>query len=143
MATLTSANSKFTLIATNVFPVPQNIKGFATDEMIDTEQTDLAEVLMGVDGRKSAGYVPAVVTQTFTLQADSPSIKIMDAIIAYTKTTREVVELDGTFSVPATGRSYTLTNGTLTKVSQIPGAKKILQPQKYTIVWESADPAVI
>lgn len=143
MATITSANSVFTLIATSVFPVPQVLQGYAADDAFTTEAIQLADVTMGVDGRLSAGYVPNPTKVTISLQADSPSIVLFDAIIAATKVTRNVVYLDGHINLPSTGKQYVLTRGVLTSVSQLPDAKKVLQPHKYEITFEGVHSSIV
>lgn len=143
MATLTSANSAFVLTATEVFPAPQRLQGYAADDAFTVEAVDMAQTMMGVDGKLSAGYTPNPVNVNITLQADSPSIKVFDAIVAATQTTREVVFLDAVVSLPGTGHNYSLTRGVLTKATQVPAAKKTLSPQSYTIVFESVSKAVL
>ena len=74
--TITSANSTFTITAASLFPTPVQLQGYASDKAFATEALELAEVQMGVDGRMTSGYVPNVVKQTISLQADSPSRSI-------------------------------------------------------------------
>ncbi|RYY79930.1 MAG: hypothetical protein EOO69_04495 [Moraxellaceae bacterium] len=143
MATITSANSVFTLTATAVFPAPQTLQGYAADDAFAGDAMDLAEVMMGVDGKLSAGYTPNPSKINIALQADSPSIKVFDAIVAATKTSRDVIFLDATITLPATGKTYTCTRGVLTNYNPFPDAKKTLQPQKYTIVFESITQAIM
>lgn len=143
MATITSANSVFTLTATAVFPAPQTLQGYAADDAFTADAQDLAEVVMGVDGKLSAGYTPTPTKINIALQADSTSIKVFDAIVAGTKTSRDVIFLDATITLPATGKTYTCTRGVLTNYNPFPDAKKTLQPQKYTIVFESITQAIM
>lgn len=137
MGSITSSNSSFILTATQVFPAPQSLGGYAVDDAFMSDAIDLAEVLMGVDGKLSAGYTPNPTKITIALQADSPSIKIFDALIAATKAARDVIFLDGSIALPSVGKSYTLTKGVLTNANVMPDAKKTLQPQKYVITFES------
>ncbi|USA53871.1 hypothetical protein NDN13_01375 [Acinetobacter sp. C32I] len=143
MATITSANSTFSLTATEVFPAPQNLQGYATDDAFAVDAIDLAEAIMGVDGRLSAGYTPNPTKINVALQADSPSIAVFDAIIAATKAAREVIFLDAVIGLPATGTNYTFTRGVITNANQLPDAKKTLQPQKYQITFESVTKAIV
>jgi len=142
-STITSANSIFTIIAAKLFPVPVQLRGYAADKAFATDAVTLAEVLMGVDGIMSAGYTPAPVNQTITLQADSTSKQVFDAIIAATKTAREVYFLTGHISLPSTGEVYTMTRGILTTAKQIPDAHKVLQPIDYVITWESINRSIL
>lgn len=141
--TITAANSVFVLVVPGLFPAPVQLRGYAADRAFDTDALDLAETQMGVDGRMTAGYVPNPVKQTISLQADSPSLTIFEAILGAMKAAREVYWLSGTISLPSTGESWTLTRGVLTQGKIIPGVQKVLQPRDFVITWESADRALI
>ena len=140
---ITSANSVLTLTAPGLFPVPVQIRGYASDKAFATESTALAETQMGVDGRMTAGYTPNPVVKTLTLQADSPSKDFFTTLIAASKTAREVFYLNGTLTLPSTGESFTLVRGVLTAAKQIPDGQKVLQPVDYQITWESANRSLI
>lgn len=141
--TITSANSVFTIAVPGVFPVPQQLRGYAADKAFAAEAVEVAEVQMGVDGRMTAGFVPNAVKMTVSLQADSPSKAIFSAILQAMKTAREVFYLSGTITLPSTGEVFTCTRGILTTAKQIPDAQKVLQPMDYVITWESINPSVI
>jgi len=143
MSTITSANSTFSLTATDVFPAPQTLQGYAADDAFAADAIDLAEAVMGVDGKLSAGFTPNPTKITVALQADSPSVKVFDAIISASKAAREVIFLDAVIGLPATGTNYTFTRGVITNASQLPDAKKTLQPQKYQITFESVTKAIV
>ena len=140
---ITSANSVFTLVVAGLFPVPVQLRGYSSDKAFATEAIQLAEVNMGVDGRMTAGFTPNPVTQSITLQADSPSKTFFNGLIAAMKTAREVYYILGTISLPSTGESFELTRGILTKGKQIPDAQKVLQPMDYEITWESVNAALL
>lgn len=141
--TITSANSVFTIAVPGVFPVPQQLRGYAADKAFAAEAVEVAETQMGVDGRMTAGFVPNPVKMTVSLQADSPSKAIFSAILQAMKTAREVFYLSGTITLPSTGEVFTCTRGILTTAKQIPDAQKVLQPMDYVITWESINPSVI
>lgn len=141
--TITSANSVFTLLVASLFPVPVQLRGYASDRAFTTEAIDLAEVQMGVDGRMTAGYTPNPVKQTITLQADSPSKDIFTTMIQAMKTSREIFYISGTIALPSTGESFTMTRGILTNAKQIADAQKVLQPMDYVITWERIDRSLL
>ncbi|MCG2596560.1 phage tail fiber protein [Achromobacter insuavis] len=143
MTTLTSANSVLMLGVGLVFPVPQKIEGYATDEAFAFEAVQLAQAVMGVDGRMSAGYTPQPVVQTISIQADSPSKFIFEAWIAAMKTAREVFYSNGTLAIPSLERKYTLQRGVLTQAPMVPTARSILQPMTFQITWENVSPALV
>lgn len=141
--TITSANSVFTIVCASVFPAPVQLQGYASDKAFATEALELAETQMGVDGRMTAGYVPNSVKQTISLQADSPSRSVFNAIIQATKTIGEVFYLSGVISLPSTGEQFSMTRGILTTAKQIPDAQKVLQAVDYIITWQSVDSSLI
>jgi hypothetical protein len=141
--TITSANSVFTLTVPGLFPAPVTLKGYSSDKAFATEAVTLAETQMGVDGRMTAGYVPAPVTQSIALQADSPSKDFFTTLIQATKTQREIYYISGSVSLPSTGEVFEMTRGVLTTAKQIPDANKVLQPQEFTITWESVNRSLL
>lgn len=141
MASITSANSNFTVKVAGLVPQPEKLQGYATDDAFDTESIELAEVIIGVDGKKSEGFVYALVKMTLMFAASSDSNDLFEEIIRQTKLQRETFRIDGQIIVPATGKVYQCINGTLTQGSIIPNAKKTLQSRQYQITWESIEGA--
>lgn len=142
MATITSSNATFVLTVGTI-GLSFTVQGYAADDAFTAESVTTAETVMGVDGKKSAGYVPHMVPFTFTLQADSSSNDKMDALITYQDTMREVVRLDAVITYPALGKSFTLVNGTLKTYPPMSAAKRTLQARTFGIDWESIKPALI
>lgn len=141
--TITSANSVFTISVPGLFPVPQQLKGYSAERAWETDSVDIAEVQMGVDGRMTSGYTPAPVPQSVSLQADSPSKGIFNAIARAMESSREVFYISGNIVLPSTGESFTCTRGVLKGVKKLPDAGKVLQPMTFQIVWESVKPTLI
>lgn len=141
--TITSANSVFTISVAGLFPVPQQLQGYSAERAWNTDNLELAEVQMGVDGRMTSGYTPNPVSQTVSLQADSPSKQIFTTIANATKVARNIYYLSGTIDLPSTGESFVCTRGVLKSVKALPDAGKVLQPMDFTIVWESVTPTLI
>ena len=140
MGTITSANAVYLLVIPGLFPVPQQLQGFATDAAFDTEASDNAEVVMGVDGVLSAGFVPFMTNQTIHIQADSDSIKLFEAWLQTEKALKEKLTASGVINLPSVNRSYIMTNGILKSIIPIPSAKKVLAARDFTITWGSIDP---
>ena len=137
MASITSANSIYHLSIKNLYAVPQQLQGFAADDIFDTEGIEAAEMMMGVDGRLSAGFVYVPIKQSISLQADSPSATLFEVWYAKQQAIRELYRASATIILPAVGMVYVCSNGVLTHYSPIPDAKKVLQPRKFGIAWES------
>lgn len=141
MTTLTAANSVLTIQVAGLYPVPQVIQGYATDDAFMADDVTTGEVQMGVDGRFSAGYVPYATPLNVTLQADSPSMAVFDNILSAQAAQREMFVINATILLPGTEQKYAMTRGFMITASPMPGVKKILQPRKFTIHFESCTPA--
>jgi hypothetical protein len=141
MSTLTTANSAATLIVRGLFPVPQNLQGYSTDDSFMAEDVKPGEVQMGVDGLLSAGYVPYPTEISFTFQADSPSTNMFDVVLGAQVSAKEMFIFDGTIILQGTGEKYAMTKGYLTSATPMSGGKKTLQPRKFTITFEKVTKA--
>lgn len=137
MPSITSANAVVMIAVTDLFPIPVQLQGFAADDVFDTDTIDPAEVIMGVDGIMSAGFVFVPVKQNFALQADSKSNLIFEAWYLAQQTAREVFFGTGIVHIGSIKRSYVMTNGVLSGYKPIPDAKRVMQPRRFTITWES------
>ena len=137
MGSITSANAVLMLGITSLYATPQQIQGFATDDVFDADPLELAEAIMGVDGKLSAGFVYAAQKMKIALQSDSPSNLIFETWYKNSKAITDVYFANGSITLPSIKRTYTLVNGTMTVFPAVPSAKKILQPRIYELVWES------
>ena len=136
MGTLTSANSVLMLGVDGLFNVPVQIEGYAADDAFTIGDVDMAETVMGVDGKLSAGWIPAIKTLEIMLQADSASNDFFDALIAAESVAREKYVLNGSILVPGISRIFVLTRGFMKTGSVMPASKKILQPRKFTLDFQ-------
>lgn len=143
MSTITSANSVFALIIPGIYPSPQILQGYATDDAFAVDSVDVTENMVGVDGKKASGYTPYLNVMTIAFQANSRSIIIFDTWLGVMNTAREDFPANGTIFLPSIGKSYVATNGSLTKAKPLPDAKKVLQPVQYVITWESIVPSPV
>jgi len=137
MADITSANAVFLLSVQDVFPTPQILQGFATDDAFATGEVDVAEVMKGVDGFMSYGFVPFITHMNIVFQADSPSIpNTMEVWLSAELAVRRKFAANATITLAALGKVYQMVNGVVTRMTPIPPGKKILQPQSYAIAWD-------
>lgn len=139
--TITAANSVLLLSVAGLFDVPQRIQGFSADALTGTEALATKELLMGIDGRLSAGWVAVSVPQSITLQADSPSVDFFDAILQAEETAREAFVLTGSLVIPSIGKKYAMTRGFLSAINKFPTIGRTLAPRPFTITWERVTPA--
>lgn len=138
MADITSSNSVLLLGALGLFPTPIQVQGFAADDAYSMAAIEVSENLIGVDGIKSSGFIPTLKPMDVTVQADSPSIDFWETLFNAQESSQGLLILFGSLLQPAIGRSYDLTNGTLRDYTPIAAAKKILQPRKFSIIWQGA-----
>lgn len=142
MSSITGANAIIMLSIAGLFTTPQQLQGFAADDIFDTDSLESTETMMGVDGKLSAGFVFVPVKQNYSLQADSPSNRLFELWWATQQSARDVFRANGVVMLNAVGSKWTMRNGALTSFSPIPAVKKLIQPRKYTITWESALPSL-
>lgn len=140
---ITGANATFLMTVQDLFPTPQQLQGFAADDVFDTDPLASTEVLMGVDGGLSAGFVFVPVKQAIALQADSPSNFIFDTWYNAQQAAQDVFAAMGVVLLPGLGIKWNLVEGFLTEFPPIPNVKKLLQPRKFGITWTRVTPATI
>jgi len=143
MSSLTSSNSIILLTIAGVYDDAQPLQGFTADDIFDVADINPAEVVMGLDGKLSAGYVPQPTVQTITLQADSPSMRIFDDWYRAQKASRDIFFASATVTLTSVGTTHNCVRGVLTGYKPAPDAKKILSPRKFQITWQDFDPSPI
>lgn len=138
---ITSANSVLTITPRTTGLIGSGgaftVEGYASDDAFTADTVDIAEAMMGVDGKMSAGYTPYITKQTITLQADSPSIILFETIVGAQNTLRQPIFMDAVLALPAIQKSYIFKLGVMTRVTPFPAGKKVLQPVQYELSWES------
>src|SRR5437763_922035 len=114
MPSITAANSIITLAVDGVFPAPVQISGFAADDIFDVESQKKVEVLMGVDGNLSGGFVHVPLVWMITLQADSESNLLFDAWDDAQTAAGDTFIASGDIVLPSIGFTMALKRGFLT-----------------------------
>lgn len=145
---ITAANSVYMFTVVGLFDTPQQLQGYATDAAFATDASESAEVVKGVDGRMSAGFMPFLTNQTVSLQADSASAFLFEDWIAAQIASLAsggsgIYYANATLSIPSIGRKYTQTKGVLKNVPILPTAKKVLQARDFVITWDAISAAPI
>lgn len=137
MSDLTGANVVLMITIPGLLTVPTQIQGFAVDDVYDTEDVTMGETLMGVDGILSAGMVFEPTPQNIALQADSPSVVIFEAWDTYEQANMVKLFAQMNATLPNLGRSYQQVQGALVRGKRLPDVKRIVQPRKWRIMWQS------
>lgn len=133
--TITSANAVYMLAIANLYPAAQQIQGFADDSAFETEDAEVAETKLGVDGGFTAGWVPVAFEETIELLASSPSCSIFDNWHETQRMTGSIYYATATIYVPGTGRKLTRSQGVLYRYAPIAPAKKVMENRSFHIRW--------
>jgi len=141
MGAVTAADVGLFLSIPLLFPVPQQIQGFGNDDAFDIPQIKSAEVMIGVDGVLSAGFVFVPFVQSITLQADSASNAFFDTWWTQMQATKTTYQAAGLIKMPSISTKYGLVTGFLTGYKPIPPVKRLLQARTHEITWEKFYPA--
>lgn len=140
MGNITSADAVLTLAVQAIFPVPQQIQGFSTDDVYDIPTIKSVEALMGVDGVLSSGFVFTAMIQEIMLQADSASNAFFDTWWTQMQAAKIAYSANGLIKLPAISTKFVQTNGFLTGY-KMPGAKRTLTARRYEITWQRIAPS--
>jgi hypothetical protein len=143
IGTITAANSVYMLTIPQLYPIPQQLVGYAADAAFETEASEPAEVVIGVDGRMSAGFVPFLTKQGISIMPDSPSAIVFEDWLTAQKSAQEIYSASAVIYLPSISRSYIMTNGVLTSTFSIPGTRKVLQARTFTITWGDITPVPV
>lgn len=129
---ITSANAIVVLVVEDLYPAGIQLQDFATDQAVSVNEIQFAETRMGVDGNMAAGYTPAIIPVTITLEASSSSAAAMGHI--YQASVRQMGYYPCTLvaTVPAVGRIYTWTPGVMKAGTPFTSMRKVLEPT----VWK-------
>jgi hypothetical protein len=139
---ITSANASIVLWVPGLFPIPQQIQGFAVDDVFRTDPLKSADTMRGVDGKLTGGYVYSDIKQGFSLMGDSASIDFFDQWNQAQQSQRETFQANGIITLPSVGKKWTMVKGFLIGFPIIPDAKKVLQSVTFQIEWESMSSAL-
>jgi hypothetical protein len=127
LGTLTTANSVITFTVAGLYDTPQTLTGYATDDVFDFDNVTNAELMMGIDGVLSAGWVANPMNVTLTLQANSDSLALLEEVVARENTDRAKYAVSMTVTLPGVGKRRELSNGYINGF-KAPKGGKVLQP---------------
>lgn len=132
---ITSANATFLLSIASVYPNGVQIQQFGVDDAFSAEVVDAAETQVGVDAYSAIGYRPREMPMSIRLLANSSSIVVFENWIATEDQLTEKLPCSATILMPSVGRKYTMTLGTLMRISPMAEAKRVLQNREWKINW--------
>lgn len=138
--TLTSANAVIMLRCKGVYDNYVTLQGFQADNAWGFGDAAIGETRMGVDGKQSGGYTPHEVDWTLYLEANSPSIEVMENIRKDFNANMETRQIDITVEVAAIKKRYS-GSGFLTNLTGGAAGQKLLAGSQYQfkIVTDGAE----
>ena len=140
---ITSANSTLIITVSALAIASVAMEGYAVDNAWALDDAETAVAQVGVDAKMTAGWVPRLTPLTLSFAPNSPSVATLSAIITAQDTNMTIYTLQGVLSCPSVSKSWTLSNGVLTRGKIIPDGSRILGPQSFQLTFESARPAVL
>lgn len=126
LGNITSANAQMYLVVDQLYPAGVPITNFSADSMMTSDDMEIAQVRMGVDGGMAAGYVANPYAVTITLEASSPSLETMQSILQAMKVNKRTYECKLVLTIPASGQVHVWSHGVLTNGNPVPAPKRFL-----------------
>lgn len=128
--TITAANSVLMLRCKGVYDTFITMQSFQADNAWNFGDANIAESRIGVDGKQSMGYTPHEVEWTLFLEANSPSIAILENIRKDFNANMETRPIDIVVEIPSIKTRYSAT-GALTTLSGGRSGQKLLAGTQY------------
>lgn len=135
-ADITSANAQLSLAVNGLFGAT-SVEQFSMEDIFTTQPAEASEVMMGVDGVLSAGYIYTPKKMEIALMANSPSTVLFDLWYQTMTSQIQVFSASGTIAIPSLGYNYVMFNGFLTRYSPTSDARRVMQPRRFEITWNS------
>ena len=136
LGNITSANAVLVLGVEQLYPVGVQLTNFATDQLLSSDDMEIAQARMGVDGGLAAGYVPNPFSLTITLEASSPSLTVMQSLLMAMKTNKTTYKCSVTLTIPSIKQVHFWRNGVLTNGNPVTAPKKTLDPTSWKFVFQ-------
>lgn len=138
--TITSANAVMMLRCEGVYDNWVRIQGFQADNAWELGEVNIGETRMGVDGKQSIGYTPHETPWSIHLEANSPSVQIMENIRKKFNSDMEVAFIEVIIEMPSIAKKY-YGKGGMTSMTGGASGKKLLDGTTYNfnMVTEGAD----
>lgn len=128
--TITAANAVLKIRCKGVYDNYVTLQGFQADNAWAFGDASIGETRMGVDGKQSIGYTPHETPWTLYLEANSPSIEIMENIRKDFNNNMEARFIDIVVEIPSIKKRYSGTGG-LTTLTGGASGKKLLDGTAY------------
>lgn len=138
---ITSADGVLVITAKDLFNAPIEMENWETDRAWETQDREIAESRMSVDGKLNVGYVPSPIDMSLRFSPNSQSIAIFEAIQTASEQMRRPFILNAELTLPGLQRKYTFSNGHLRSLTPVPGGARTLEGRSFALRWEAIYPA--
>ena len=133
--TITAANAVYMLSIVGLFDTPVQLQGFTADAAFSGDERKPLEVVQGVDGGTSMGFVFSLYKQKISLMPDGDSYTLFEEWLSAMESQQEIYVANATIVIPSIQRKYTLTKGGLSSAKPIPDVKKTVAGSDFEITW--------
>lgn len=140
---ITSANAEGILIVEEIYPAGIPLMMFGTDQAITQDNIQISETRKGVDGKLVGGYTPAIYPVTITLEASSPSTRLLMAVWQAMAINKRVYACHLTCTIPSIGAVYYWRVGIMKTGSLFPNLNKVLAPTTWAFDFQDLERASI
>ena len=123
--TLTAANCVLLFRCEGIYDSYVQLTGFQADNIFNLGDITLAQTVAGADGNLSGGFVFNAQTFGLNLEANSPSLAILENCAANFLKNKEIVAVDFQLTLPSIGKTASF-SGFYTQHSGV-SATKLLQ----------------
>ena len=138
--TITAANAVLMVRCKGVYDNFIKMQGFQADNAWGFGDAAIGESRMGVDGKQSMGYTPHQVEWTLYLEANSPSIDIMENIRKDFNANMEMRSVDVIVEIPAVKKRYSASGALVSLSGGVTGQKLLAGSQyKFNLVLNGSE----
>lgn len=126
--------------ASSLIGVPQIVKGLASNNAIDAQQTTASEYRVTLDGDLLLGLLPSnhILSITMNIEAPCQAKRWFDLLYSYQMIRREAIHFTGVIEIPGLGMKYTLVDGGIINWMAFPPHSTTLQALSYNFIFQIA-----
>ena len=121
---ITSANA--TVVMSGAFSAV--FSNFSADSAWSQDSYTFLEHRMGVDGHVAVGFTPVEKEITFTFEANSPTLSVLNAMYKAMETLRKPYYSTIVITIPSLKKTYSLIGCYLTSYKVIPDGEPAFRP---------------
>lgn len=139
MTDITSANAKLIFTCEELYPSGVEIQQFSTNQAFSSENIQVAETRMGVDGHMAAGYVPNIKVVTVQLEASSTSRRYFEQVQKAMIANQRPYKCSLTAIIPSIGEQVIWSEGVMQAGAVTSTAARVMEPTAWTFHFEQYD----